>query len=96
MSIIPIFSWVLAASVRASLLVLVILLLQRLLRSRLSAKWKYALWTPVLSAILIPAQPLLPYWEWPIANESHTTSRVDTAPMVCALRDLWPTCGWRQ
>lgn len=84
MSIISILSWVLAASVRASLLVLVILLLQRLLRSRLSAKWKYALWTPVLPAILIPAQPLLPYWEWPIANESQTTSRVDTAPMVAA------------
>ncbi len=82
MSIIPILSWILAASVRASLLVLVILLLQRLLRSRLSAKWKYALWTPVLAAILIPAQPLLPNWEWPIANESHTTSRVDTAPMA--------------
>ena len=76
MSIIPILSWVLAASVRASLLVLVVLLLQRLLRSGLSAEWMYALWTPVLLAILVPAQPLLPYWEWAIANESHTTSRV--------------------
>ncbi|MCS7466945.1 hypothetical protein NZK35_09840 [Stieleria sp. ICT_E10.1] len=36
MSMIPIFSWVLASSIRASLLVLVVLLLQRLLRSRLT------------------------------------------------------------
>ena len=84
MLLIPIFSWVLAATLRASLLVLVILLLQRLLRSRLSARWKYAIWTPVLLAILIPAQPLLPHWEWPVANESHTTSRVDSASNVAA------------
>lgn len=84
MLLIPIFSWVLGATLRASLLVLVILLLQRLLRTRLSARWKYAIWTPVLLAILIPAQPLLPHWEWPVANESHTTSRVDSASNVAS------------
>ncbi len=58
----PIFEWVVAATLRASVLVLVILVIQRLLGSRLSAKWKYALWLPVLAALLIPAQPLLPQW----------------------------------
>ena len=80
-----IFSWVLAATLRASLLVLVTLLLQRLLRSRLTAKWKYAIWTPVLVAILIPAQPLLPHLEWPVASESRTASNVDSASNAVAI-----------
>lgn len=79
MSIIPILSWVLAATLRASMLVLVILLLQKLLKSRLSARWNYAIWTPVVFAILIPAQPFLPYWEWPHTTNRLTTSQANSA-----------------
>ena len=96
MSLIPIFSWVLAATLRASILVLVILLLKQLLRSRLSARWNYAIWTPVLLAILIPAQPLLPYWEWPVANKSRTTSHVDSASNVAVDRSPEVDLGFDQ
>lgn len=82
MSLIAIFSWVIAATVRASLLVLVVLVLQRTMRSWLSARWKYALWTPVLLVILIPPQPLIPSWAWNSTGESQAPSQVDSTPSV--------------
>lgn len=50
-----IFDWLLQASFRASLLTVAVLLIQRLLRRHLSARWQYALWLPVLIVLLMPA-----------------------------------------
>ncbi|MFZ9938104.1 MAG: WG repeat-containing protein [Luteolibacter sp.] len=55
-----IFDWILEAGLRASLLVPVVLVAQWLLRKQLPATWRYALWLPVLVALLVPALPILP------------------------------------
>ena len=55
-----VFEWILEAGLRASLLVPVVLGVQWLLRKQLPATWRYALWLPVLVALLVPALPILP------------------------------------
>lgn len=60
-----VFTWVLAASLRASLLAIVILALQSLLRARLAAPWRYGLWLPVLLVLLLPR---LPESRWSVAS----------------------------
>jgi beta-lactamase regulating signal transducer with metallopeptidase domain len=51
------FDWLLAASLRASLLTAVVLLAQILLRRQLPASWRHALWLPVLVVLLMPTFP---------------------------------------
>lgn len=53
----PLFDWLLTASLRASLLTVVVLLAQTLLSKRLSASWRHALWLPVLVVLLTPTFP---------------------------------------
>ena len=62
------FDWLLAASLRASLLTLIVVTAQTLLRSRLPASWLYALWCPVLAVLLMPVFPASP---WSAASISH-------------------------
>jgi len=50
-----IFDWLLAISLRASLLTLAVILIQSMLRRHLSPRWRYALWLPVLIVLLMPA-----------------------------------------
>jgi len=59
-SIETLFEWLLAASLRASVLALVILGIQFVLRHRLPAVWRHALWLPVLTVLVLPALPVLP------------------------------------
>ena len=51
------FDWLLAASARASLLTVVLLIVQVLLGHRAPARWRYALWLPVLIVLLMPGFP---------------------------------------
>lgn len=51
------FDWFLAASLRASVLTLVVLVVQFLLQRHLSPRWRYALWLPVLAVLLMPVHP---------------------------------------
>ncbi|SKA86197.1 Signal transducer regulating beta-lactamase production, contains metallopeptidase domain [Prosthecobacter debontii] len=48
------FDWTLDTSLRATLLVVLVMTLQTLLRHRLSCRWRYALWLPVLAVLLMP------------------------------------------
>jgi beta-lactamase regulating signal transducer with metallopeptidase domain/biopolymer transport protein ExbD len=48
------FDWVFAASLRASVLTVVVLLAQTILRRWLSASWRHTLWLPVLVVLLMP------------------------------------------
>ncbi len=50
-----VFDWLLQGSLRASLITVAVLLIQRMLRRQLSAHWQYALWLPVLIVLLMPA-----------------------------------------
>jgi len=59
------FTWFLTATIRASLLALAVLALQVALRRRLAARWRYALWLPV---VLVLVAPQLPESRWSAEN----------------------------
>ena len=60
------FAWVVAASLRASLLAAVVLALQRVVGHRLSARCRYALWLPMVLVVVIPVLPASP---WSLENQ---------------------------
>ena len=49
-----VFDWVVASSLQASLPVVVVLVIQFTLRKHLTAHWRYALWLPIIVALLLP------------------------------------------
>ena len=49
--------WLLAASARASLLTAAVFIIQSLLRYCVPARWRYAMWIPVLMVLLVPSFP---------------------------------------
>ena len=55
------FSWVWQASLGAAAVGLVLLVLKKLLRGRLSPAWQYALWLILLVKLLVPVGPASPY-----------------------------------
>jgi beta-lactamase regulating signal transducer with metallopeptidase domain len=59
------FDWLLAASLRASLLTLATLLIQAAFHRHLSARMRYALWLPMLVVLLMP---VLPQSRWSIEH----------------------------
>ncbi len=68
-TLIQLFDWLVAASLRASLLTAATLLLQSALRHHLSAGMRYALWLPVLVVLLMP---VLPESRWSIEHVFQT------------------------
>ena len=52
-----VFSWLLAASWQASVLAVLVLVLQAALRGRLNPRWHHALWLLVVARLLLPALP---------------------------------------
>lgn len=60
-TLLRLFDWILATSARASLLVMVVLAIQAVVRHRVSPRWRYALWLPVLVVLLIPVCPESPW-----------------------------------
>jgi bla regulator protein blaR1 len=67
-TLVALFDWILAASARAALLSLVVLAAQAVLRHRLPARWRYALWLPVLIVLLMPA---FPESSWSVSSIIH-------------------------
>jgi len=53
----PFFEWLLRATLQASLMVCLILLLQRILRSKLGIRWHYGLWMLLLVRMSLPWAP---------------------------------------
>ncbi|HUV67595.1 MAG TPA: M56 family metallopeptidase, partial [Sedimentisphaerales bacterium] len=53
----PFIEWLLRTTVQASILICVILLLQRILRNRLCIRWHYSLWLLLLVRMLLPWAP---------------------------------------
>ncbi|WP_255404581.1 M56 family metallopeptidase [Thermoactinomyces sp. DSM 45892] len=51
------FDWVLDASIMASVLVVLVLLMKGLLRDKLTIRWQYLLWTIVMVRLLLPWAP---------------------------------------
>ncbi len=54
------FEHVLNSTVSASVLILLVLAVQWLLRGRISASWNYGIWAAVLVVLLVPKLPVLP------------------------------------
>ena len=59
------FDWFFTATVRGALLTLAVLALQAALRGWMPARWRYALWLPV---IFVLASPVLPQSRWSLEN----------------------------
>lgn len=80
------FSWILDASLRASLLAGAVLCFQAALRGHLSARWRYAMWLPVLLVLVLP---VLPASRWSVETlfaprPAPTLAMVSVQPMVVA------------
>ncbi|RAR40481.1 M56 family metallopeptidase [Paenibacillus sp. MDMC362] len=51
------FGWVIRGSFMASILIVLVLVLQFLLRNKIEARWKYWIWLPVAIRLLLPWAP---------------------------------------
>ncbi len=59
------FTWTIDTSLRASLLAAAVMLIQAALRGHISARWRYALWLPVLFVLVAP---VLPQSRWSVES----------------------------
>jgi bla regulator protein blaR1 len=59
------FLWLLSTSLRASLLAIGVLALRATLQRWLPARWRYALWLPM---VLVLLAPVLPASRWSVEN----------------------------
>ena len=57
MQLLRFFDWLLWTTVQGSMLIILILLIQRILRRRLPASWHYFVWTLLLIRLAIPWLP---------------------------------------
>lgn len=64
-SIETVFEWLLAATLRASVLAVAILGIQFVLRRWLPAGWRHALWLPMLMVLVLPVLPEAPFGLFP-------------------------------
>lgn len=62
------FQWLLAASLRASVVAVAVLCLRGLLRNWLPSWWRHALWLPVVMVLILPVLPALPWSPFPAAK----------------------------
>jgi beta-lactamase regulating signal transducer with metallopeptidase domain len=77
-----IFDWLIAASLRASVLTLLVFAFQWLLQRHLSPRWRYALWLPVLVVLIAP---VLPESRWSIERVFQTKPQpveMHSAPLI--------------
>src|SRR5687768_5567130 len=64
-TLMPLFDWILAAGTRASVLTVAVLFLQAALRHHVPARWRYALWLPVLTVLITP---VFPESQWSVSS----------------------------
>ena len=84
------FDWFVSATLRGSLLVAAVLLLQYALRGRLPAFWRHALWLPVLFVL---ASPVLPASRWSLEDGFASKSAQVTAKLPALRVDFSKTTG---
>ncbi len=65
-----VFEWLLAATLRASVLAAVILCIQMVLRRWLPAGWRHALWLPMVAVLVLPVLPEAPFGLFPLKKET--------------------------
>jgi len=82
-----VFEWVVSTTLRASLVALVILAIQMMLRPWLPANWRHTLWLPLLVVMVMPFVPELPVHVIPArhveaANAAPMVTEADAMPSV--------------
>ncbi len=73
------FDWLFASSARASLLIMVVFIVQAFLGHRAPARWRYALWLPVLIVLLMPG---FPESTWSVGFILRTSSAPLPVPLL--------------
>lgn len=82
------FEWLLAVSLRASLLTVLVVLFQVSFRRNLTARMRYALWLPVLVVLLMP---VFPQSQWSIEHVLQTAPRpTPSTPAVISPAEMKP------
>ena len=84
-SIDTVFEWLLAATLRASVLAVVILGIQYLLRRWLPAAWRHALWLPMLVVLVLPVLPEAPFGLFPPPSAGITQVAASAAAPVAVM-----------
>jgi len=79
------FHWLLAAGLRASLLAIGVFAFQAILRRWLPARWRYALWLPM---VLVLLAPVLPPSRWSAENGFNRKSLAIRATLRLAEKSL--------
>ncbi len=77
MTLSHIFDWIVTTSLRASLIVLAVVALQYLLREKIGARARYALWLPLALVLLTPA---FPESRWSVQTVFVTAPSVQMTP----------------
>ncbi|HEY1121147.1 MAG TPA: M56 family metallopeptidase, partial [Haloferula sp.] len=78
----PFFTWIWAATLRASVIGGVILALQLLLGRIIPARWRYALWAPMVLVLVLPVLPEVPFGLFPAKAPASVVSEVVATPEV--------------
>ena len=83
----PFFLWLLRSTIQASIVICLILLIQAVLRNRLTARWHYALWLILVVRMILPWAPQsrfsiysLATWESKSNVPTHVMSEQDAEP----------------
>jgi bla regulator protein BlaR1 len=98
----PFFEWLLRSTVQASMVICLILLIQALLRNRLTARWHYALWLILVVRMILPWAPQsrcsifnLAAWEAGSKVPTHVMSEPD-AELTEAVGDSSATTVYQE
>jgi bla regulator protein blaR1 len=81
------FSWFTETTVRGSLLALAVLCIQAALHGRMPARWRYALWLPV---IFVLVAPILPQSRWSIENRINPRTSRTQLPVPDTMTESIP------
>ena len=85
-----IFGWLLTASWQASVLALLVLLLQTVLRGRLNPRWRYALWLLVVVRLLLPVLPVSALSLFQVAPQPPPSLVAPVMEPIFAPAVAWP------
>ncbi len=79
------FNWLLRTSWQASLLAIIVLVVQWTFQKKLAARWRHALWLVVVTRLLLPVSPgsaLSIFNYLPLANHVSQSSMPADAPLI--------------
>ena len=76
------FAWMKTATVRASLLALAVLAIQWGFGRRLPARWRHALWLPMVLVLILPFLPAIPFHPFATEPKSLATPAIEVGALA--------------